>query len=64
MLSYCCCFNRNVCVGNISKLLYLLQSRVEYLIKWKGWGHKYVTLAVVSDSLCLFSLLHCALVQH
>ena len=37
-------------------LLYLLQSRVEYLIKWKGWGHKYVVLIDVCEMLLQISI--------
>jgi len=29
----------------------VLQNRVEYLIKWKGWGHKCVVHVVIHYSI-------------
>jgi len=33
----------------VSALMHLLQGRAEYLIKWKGWGHKYVIVILVLE---------------
>ena len=47
--------------GSMTAFLYLLQNRVEYLIKWKGWGHKYVLMLIVIS--CFFGVHHSFLVQ-